>query len=254
MNPGSRGSKERNACESRFRASLHFPILLAVVLWCLPTTAFGQIQPGDPQPDSRGTATDHKGQYEIRRHSSRFGLAAQAGAYQPLTNGQRVTWWVRTTVGPKTLAVGVFTSAIQTGRDVPEAYGPGWKGFGKRYGMRTAEAAVDNGFEDILGAASGEDPRYFRMPNETFGRRVRSVIKQGFVTRREDGTFGLAYARFVAIPSGNFLTNTWRAHNENTAGAAVLRTTYSFAWRLADNAFYEFWPDARQRVPFLRNH
>lgn len=224
------------------------------MLWCLPATAFAQIQPSDTQPDSPATAGDHKGQYEIRRQSSPFGLEAPPGTYQPLTNRQRVVWWVRSTVGPKTLVVGVLTSAIQTGRDVPEAYGPGWEGFGKRYGMRTAEAAVDNGFEDILGAAWGEDPRYFPVPDEPFARRVRSVIKQAFISRRDDGTFGVAYARFVAIPSGNFLTNTWRAHNENTASAAVLRTTYSFAWRLAGNAFEEFWPDAKQRLPFLRNH
>lgn len=120
--------------------------------------------------------------------------------------------------------------------------------------MRVAEAAVDNGFEDILGAAWGEDPRYFRVPDQPFARRVHSVIKQAFITRRDDGTFGLAYARFVAIPSGNLLSNTWRAHNENTVSAALLRSTYSFAWRLADNAFDEFWPDAKHRLPFLRNH
>lgn len=119
--------------------------------------------------------------------------------------------------------------------------------------MRLAGGAVDNGFEDIFGAAWGEDPRYFPVHDAKFSNRVRSVIKQAFVTRREDGTFGLAYARFVAVPSGNFLSNTWRAHNENTASAALLRTTYSFISRMADNAFDEFWPDAKQHLPFLRN-
>ncbi|HTU32660.1 MAG TPA: hypothetical protein VMF66_02535 [Candidatus Acidoferrum sp.] len=150
--------------------------------------------------------------------------------------------------------MGLLSAAIQTGRDVPEAYRPGWAGFGKRYGMRIAEGAVDNGFENVLGAAWGEDPRYFRVPDEPFSGRVRSVIEQAFITRRDDGTFGLAYARFVAVPSGNFLSNTWRAHNENTSSAAVLRTTYAFIWRMADNAFDEFWPDAKPHVPFLRNH
>lgn len=224
------------------------------MLWCLPATVLAQIQPSDTQPDNPPAASHHKGQDEIPPQSSPFGLTPPVGPYQPLNNRQRVMWWVQSTVGPKTLAVGIFSSAIQTWRDVPETYGPGWKGFGQRYGMRIAGGAVDNGFEDILGAAWGEDPRYFPVPEQPFGRRVHSVIKQAFITRREDGTFGLAYARFVAVPSGNFLSNTWRAHNENTARAATLRTVYSFAWRLADNAFDEFWPDAKQRLPFLRNH
>ncbi|HEX5422788.1 MAG TPA: hypothetical protein VFW94_04515 [Candidatus Acidoferrales bacterium] len=70
-------------------------------MWCLPATAFAQIQPSDTQPDSPATAGDHKGQYEIRRQSSPFGLEAPPGTYQPLTNRQRVVWWVRSTVGPK---------------------------------------------------------------------------------------------------------------------------------------------------------
>lgn len=249
MIQGPRASTEGKTSESSFRRPGVSTIFLAIVLWCLPGVAFAQIA---PQSDSHGHGA-YKVQREVPQQKSLSELELGTGPYQPLTNRERFTWWIRSTVGPKTLGVGLLAAGIQTWRDVPETYGPGWSGFGKRYGMRITGNAVDNGFEDILGAASGEDPRYFRVPEARFPDRVRSVLKQAFVTRRTNGTFGLAYARFVAVPSGNLLSNEWRAHNENTTSAALLRTTYSFIWRMADNAFDEFWPDAKQRLPFLRN-
>lgn len=56
-----------------------------------------------------------------------------------------------------------------------------------------------------------------------------------------------AYARYVAIPGSNFLSNTWRAYSEATVGRAFVRTGFGFLGRAGSNTFHEFWPDVRQK-------
>jgi hypothetical protein len=95
-----------------------------------------------------------------------------------------------------------------------------------------------------IGALWGEDPRYFRVPEYSFGARVKNTVKMTFLARRRDGNFAPAYARYIAYSGNNFLSNTWRADSEADAQHALIRTAEGFAGRLASNMWDEFWPDA----------
>ena len=55
--------------------------------------------------------------------------------------------------------------------------------------------ATSNVMEASIGALWGEDPRYFRVPEESLGGRAKNVIKMTFLARRRDGNFAPAYAR-----------------------------------------------------------
>jgi len=167
----------------------------------------------------------------------------------PMTGHERVNWAVRGTVGPLSLGVvGVFSAAVGTAENSPKEYGGSWSGFGKRYGMRLTGVATSNAMEAGLGALWGEDPRYFRDPSLPFGGRVKRIVKMTFFDYRADGQVIPAYARFIAIPGSNFLSNTWRADSEARNQDAVLRTVYGFASTMGKNAFLEFWPDLKQKV------
>lgn len=178
---------------------------------------------------------------------------SQSEPYTPITGQGRMQWVVVGTIGPRSLAGGIFTSAYSTALNNPREYGPGWIGFGKRYGMRLTGIATGNLMEASVGAAWGEDPRYFRAPGESFGRRVKHVIKLTFATRRRDGGYAPAYARFIGVPGNNFLSNTWRADSESRTRDALVRTVEGFLGQMAGNAFGEFWPDVSARI-FHRNH
>ena len=151
-------------------------------------------------------------------------------------------------IGPPELAVGIFSAGISTALDRPPEYDTHWDGFGERYGMRFTSIVPGNIMEAGLGAIWGEDPRYFRVPDEHFGARLKSIVKQTFVARHSDGSFAPAYARFIAIPASNFLSNTWRPDSEANTHDALIRTAEGFAGRMAANAFVEFWPDIRTHV------
>ena len=173
--------------------------------------------------------------------------------YTPITARQRLRWLITNTIGPPHLAGGVVTSAFGTALDRPREYGPGWPGFGERFGIRLSGVSTSNIMEASAGALWGEDPRYFRVPEESFGARLRNVTKQTFLARRRNGNFAPAYARFAAIPGNNFLSNAWRPDSEANNHEAVLRTLEGFAGRMSANAFDEFWPDVKTHL-FHRSH
>jgi hypothetical protein len=167
---------------------------------------------------------------------------------EPITGKKRVGWAVRGTVGSKSFATGLFTSAIGTADNSPREYGPHWDGFGKRYGMRFTGLACQNAMEAGLGSLWGEDPRYFRSGATGFQNRMKHVFVMTFAARGADGHLDPAYARFVAISGSNFLSNAWRPDSTATGGNASRRTLLGFVSRLAGNAFSEFWPDVKKHL------
>ncbi len=159
----------------------------------------------------------------------------------------RKRWVLNQTVGPASLAGGVFSAGLSTWRGNPVEYDTHWKGFGQRYGMRLTGVATQNVMEAALGAALSEDPRY-KKASGPLKSRLLSALKQTALVQRSDGTYGPAYARYAAISGGNFLSNAWRADSEATVSGALLRTGYGFLGRLAGNAFAEFSGDAWRRL------
>jgi hypothetical protein len=153
-------------------------------------------------------------------------------------------WAVRNSIGPGVL----FSAGFGTLFDVPKAYGTHWSGFGERYGIRLSTLAVSNTMEAGLGAIWGEDPRYTRDAGAPFKNRVGHAIKMTYMAQNRDGGLMPAYARFLALPGGNFLSNTWRADSDATLSHASIRTGFRFLGRLGTNSFDEFWPDVRQKL------
>jgi hypothetical protein len=168
--------------------------------------------------------------------------------YLPPTGQQRLHWFVKSTVGPESLAGGLFSAGIGTARNKPEEYGPHWGGYADRYGMRLTGVSTGNAMEAGLGAIWGEDPRYFQSKNHTIKGRIGNVMLMTFLAPQRDGSYGPAYARYIATPGNNFLSNTWRADSEANSKDAALRTLWGFVGRMSGNAFQEFWPDAQKYI------
>jgi len=167
--------------------------------------------------------------------------------YEPITERERLEWFLVSTTGPSSLfGAGPLSAGLSTAFNNPEEYGPHWQGFGKRYGMRLMGVSTENAIEATLGTAWGEDPRYFPSPNHAFGARVKYIIKTTFLAPRRDGRWGLAYARYAGNVGDNFLSNLWRVDSENNPGNAGLRCVWGITGRMGGNAFAEFWPDVKK--------
>jgi len=181
-------------------------------------------------------------------------IQAQSGAGSSIQVSQsamsrqdRFRWVTMTTLGPKNLGAGVFIAAIQTWRDEPETYGTHWDGYAKRYGARLAAGGTTNSLEAAFGSFWGEDPRYYRTEGQPLTTRLGHVVKMAFVTQNKLGEPQLAYARYIAVPDGILISNTWRPGAPSTAGHVTLQVGIGFLSRIVDNSFPEFIPDLLDR-------
>ena len=213
------------------------PILYACLAVLLITAAFAQDDPEKPK------VTDFY-QFEHFVHV----VPKTPEDYHPITAYGRLGWFVRGTVGPKSMVGGVFSSAIGTAADRPPEYGPHWEGYAKRFGMRLTGISTSNAIEATLGSAWGEDPRYFHTVHHPFGDRVKNVADLTFRAYRPDGERHLAIARFIAIFGNNFLSNTWRAQSEADWQHALVRSAEGFGGRAVSNAVSEFLPQVWRKV------
>jgi len=168
--------------------------------------------------------------------------------YRPITADERLEWFTRATIGPKSLAGGLFSAGFGTATNSPHEYGTHWTGFGQRYGMRLTGVSTGNAIEAGLGAAWGEDPRYFHTVHQTFGDRTKNILDLTFRDYHADGTRHPAYARYVAIFGNNFLSNTWREPSEADWQHALVRSAEGFGARALSNAFNEFVPEVWRKV------
>ena len=164
--------------------------------------------------------------------------------YVPLSPEQRLKWWALSTFGlPSLLVAGPINAGFGTAIDRPREYGPHWDGFAARYGIRLLQVSVNNGIETGMGAAWGEDPRYFRTLHQPFKQRVLNIIDLTFRAYRTDGERHIAYARLSADVASNFLANTWLPPSINDAQSAAWRSLAGIGSKAAGNATREFLPD-----------
>jgi hypothetical protein len=165
-----------------------------------------------------------------------------------ITAQDRLDWILKSTLGPKNLAAGIFVSALGTWHNEPPEYGPHWEGYGKRYGFRLSVGGTSNVIEASLGSVWGEDPRYRRAAGQPVGRRLAHVFVSTFVTHDLNGNPMPAYARYIAVPSGNIISNMWRPDSQATFSNVGVRVGFGFLSRVIGNAFSEFFPDLREHA------
>jgi hypothetical protein len=162
--------------------------------------------------------------------------------YHPITASQRADWFVGSLVGPQSMVGGVISAGWGTAFNRPPEYGTHWDGFGQRYGMRLTGLSVGNATEAALGAAWGEDPRYFRLQHGSFGRQAGNIFDLTFRAYQRDGERHVAYARLIGIFGNNFLSNTWRVQSESDWQHALIRSGEGIGLCAASNAVQQFLP------------
>jgi hypothetical protein len=171
-----------------------------------------------------------------------------ADAYVPITGLQRTNWIVNGTIGPRSLGVGVLADAWQTAFNVPEEWGRGWRGIGKRYLEREADVAISSTIEAGVGALWGEDPRYVRSGRRGLWPRVRYALKTVMLAQRPDGHLAPAWGRYAGNVFNNVIENTWLPPSATTPQQTAVRSVSGFLGRAGGNLFDEFWPDVRRRL------
>jgi hypothetical protein len=176
-------------------------------------------------------------------------IVIETKPWAPITASQRLSWFDQKSFGIYNLAGAIPGAAFNTLTDYPKEAGPHWSGFGERYGVSVSTNGLSNGIEAGLGAAWGEDPRYFRAgAGSSFKSRLGHIVKWTVMAPNRNGDMRPAYARYVAFSSSSFISDAWREPSDATTGAGMSRVGLAFVGRMGSNTFDEFWPDFKRKV------
>lgn len=204
--------------------------------------------PSLPAPCQSGVSTSTPGNISCAKDVNYFQRFVDAGIH-PLTARQKGYLAFRNTVDPYNFATIGFFSAISVASDPNSAYGPGFPGFGRNFGVAYCETAVDEFFGTFLiPAIAHQDPHYHRMPNASYGRRVLHVITAVGWAQSDYGAGMPNYSTLITTAVGDGLGNLYVPGRDKSWGAAAARYSTALATDPIGNVITEFLPDVARRV------
>ena len=140
-------------------------------------------------------------------------------------------------------------AAFDEARNFPKQWGRGINGFGKRVGSQYGQFALGEAIEFGISAFHREDPRYFRMPEATIGKRIRHSLISGVWVRSADGTHNtLAVARLANVYGSWAIATSWNPPEQRSFTKIMTYGSLGLGIKTSTNLFREFWPDIKTRV------
>ena len=112
------------------------------------------------------------------------------GGFKPLTVKEKFQEWAKGAYDPLGLGAGAVEAATleHSSTDGFCGYGEGWSGYGKCFGALELDANISSFIGDFaLTSLWHQDPRYFRMGEGSFGRRLWYAVTRVFVTLNDSG-------------------------------------------------------------------
>jgi hypothetical protein len=170
-----------------------------------------------------------------------------AALIEPLTPKQKVKRRAVRAVEPVSLLAAAFGGGIEQWRGTPPQWGQGVEGYAKRFasaeGYMVAHNAISLGFD----LAFHLDPRYRRMPGESFGVRIKNAVSQSFIARTDSGGKTFNISEVVGCMSAGVVANLWEPPGYRSLGDGLERGAIGFAYHTLKNVVREFLPDLVQR-------
>ncbi|MFN7932679.1 MAG: hypothetical protein U0R19_05090 [Bryobacteraceae bacterium] len=168
--------------------------------------------------------------------------------FQPPTWSDRRHVFLRRVFGPQAVLETVPGTAFDTARNFPYQWGRTGKGVAKRLGSQYGQFVVGEGIEMGVSALHKEDPRYFRMPDAPFGRRLGHAIVSTVITRGVDGNRTIALSRLANVYGAWAIATTWNPPDQRDALRIFKYGSLGLSLKVAGNVFREFWPDVKQKL------
>jgi len=160
----------------------------------------------------------------------------------PLTPKQKYKLAVRSLIDPTTFAIEAGFAEIEQATNEFSGYGPGWAGYGKRYGAGLADTAIGGMLGGaVLPVLFHQDPRYFYMGSGTKWHRALYALSTAVIARGDNGKWQPAYAAVLGgFGSGAISNLYYPASNRNGAGLTIENGFLAVASNAAGNLLQEF--------------
>ena len=204
--------------------------------------------PSMPTPCRTGVSTSNPTNMSCAQDVNYFQRFVDSGIH-PLTPRQKGILAIRNTTDPYNFATIALISGISVADDPDSAYGPGFPGFARNFGVAYCETAVGEFFGTFLvPSIVHQDPHYHRMPNASYTRRTFHAISQVVWAQSDYGVGMPNYANLVTTAVGDALGNLYVPGRDKSWGAGVARYATAIGTDPIDNFITEFLPDVARRV------
>jgi len=167
----------------------------------------------------------------------------------PLTRKQKGYLALHAATDPGALGTIVGISAISIAADSHTAYGPGFEGFAELAGVSLLQNTTGEFFGTFaIPALVHQDPRYFRMPDKPFRKRLIYSISRSYISRSDSGKTIPNYGVLGAYPIAAELSNLYVPGLETDGASTAERIAIGLALDPVNNIINEFLPDVAKHV------
>ncbi len=168
---------------------------------------------------------------------------------RPLTSPQKGLLAVRDMADPFNIIVVTGAAGITVWANAHSAYGPGFEGWGKLTGYSFVEEAQGEFFGTYaIPSLTRQDPRYHRMPNASFKRRLLHAVGHTVISQHDDGRLMPNYATLFTYPISAELSNLYVPGVSTDGASTSRRIALGLATDPIGNIVAEFLPDVAKHV------
>jgi hypothetical protein len=206
----------------------------------------------DPAAKNQGqkpddSATQPSGQDRVLGILPGYGMVEVGRQPPPLTSGQKFKLAAQY-LNPYTFVFVAAEAGINQARNHPEDYGQGAEGYGKRYGAGLADGLTDGIFvTGVYPSLFRQDPRYYRLGDGGFSRRVGYAITRILVTRQDSGRKAFNVSEVLGSFSSSALAVTYYPRSERDFSDVAERAGVQFAFDAGFNVLKEFYPEIERK-------
>jgi hypothetical protein len=186
-------------------------------------------------------------------------IVVDSGQRTPLTSGQKARLAVHNMTQPFNLIVLTLSAGIGVASNSHSLYGPGLKGFGRATGYSLLGDATGDFFATYaIPSLTHEDPRYRRMQNAPFPRRVLHALERTVIAEHDNGGKMPNYSTLLTIPITAEISNLYVPGVQCNAPGTASRIAFSIITDPIGNFIAEFLPDIARRIHvrsiFIQNY
>jgi hypothetical protein len=177
-------------------------------------------------------------------------LPSQVGATltaTPFSMGEKFDYRVVQSFGLRGFGGAALGAGVAQWADVPHEWGQGFSGYATRYGSAFGTNLSRQSMAFVLESTFHEDPRYFPSREKGFKARLKNVLLQTVVTRKDGGGDRFAYARIGSAFAAGQLVNAWQPASNGSVGGGLERGLIILGGDAAYNFMQEFFPFTRPR-------
>jgi hypothetical protein len=160
----------------------------------------------------------------------------------PLHARQKYELAFKTMIDPETIGMDLFSSGVQQGTGGLKGYGPGSRGYAKRFAASYGTGSIDT----LLGSAVlpslfKQDPRYFYKGTGTIRQRALYAMSMSVICKGDNGHWQYNYSGLLGgLAAGGISNLYYPPANRNALGMTFENTAIGIGSSAVTNLLQEF--------------